>query len=60
MQTATTNALRVPGQTATLKLLQLTSFAKITTPNASADAAVAGRALLSSHCAHVVTAFPET
>ena len=44
MPIATTNALsrvRVPGETATLPLLLLTSFATITTANASADATVA-------------------
>jgi len=46
---ATTNALsqvRVPRHTATLTLLLLTSFATITTGNASADATVARVALL--------------
>ena len=49
MPIATTNALalvRVPGQTATLPMLLLTSFVTITTANASADATVARRALL--------------
>ena len=49
MPIATTNALslgRLPGQTGALPLLLLTSFATITTANASADATVARGALL--------------
>jgi len=48
---ATTNALsleRVPGQTATLLLLLLTSFAKIATTIAYADASVARLAVLTA------------
>ena len=49
MPIATTNAfslVRVPGQTATLPLLLLTSFAAVATAIAYADASVARVALL--------------
>ena len=64
MPIATTNALsilRVPGQTATLQLLLLTSFATIATAMAYGDARCCSRCSIHScHCAYVVTAFPES
>ena len=51
MPIATTNALslvRAPGQTATLPLLLLTSFAAVATAIAYADASVARVALLTA------------
>ena len=51
MPIATTNAfslVRVPGQTATLPLLLLTSFATIATATAFADASVVRVALLTA------------
>ena len=63
MPIATTNALSLvslPGQTATLPLLLLTSFATIATAIAYADASVANCSIDRGHCAYVATAYSQS